>query len=84
LREQGDKHELRVNVDADWAVEWLKTLRVPPYEDALPVSTWAEACGVCELHQRQVRTVTVFHGGYRMRCDTCRSEWLVLEEPQAR
>ncbi|WP_223644426.1 hypothetical protein [Corallococcus sp. EGB] len=70
---------LQVHATADWVVDWFKLLRLPPHEHALTVRRHGEGCGRCLPGYGTSRTLTVFPDGYRMTCDACRSEWLVLE-----
>jgi hypothetical protein len=63
-------------------VDWLKTLRLPPYEAALPVlakGTRCPHCGPASGRSPAERTTTVFPGGWRVKCGTCDFEWLVDE-----
>jgi hypothetical protein len=78
------KHRLdvrgRVQVDwsADMVVEWMRSLRLKPYEDAYPVQR-ESGCRYCENRAPgRVITLLVFPGGSKAQCRTCGRVWLNL------
>ena len=79
-----DKHLLPRNLELEvkWSraqvIDWMKTFRLPPFEQALPVRAAGGGCGRClkQESQPQVRTERVFPNGARMRCDGCGAVWL--------
>jgi hypothetical protein len=76
----------RNEVDVKWneklVEQWLEALRLPPFEDALPVRAAGAGCGRCGVAQGTVpsgRTELVFPGGARLKCQTCGQVWLELD-----
>lgn len=72
-------------LDVHWSerfvIDWMKTLRVPPFDAALPVRPRGAKCEGCEKTGAQpwVYTDGLFPGGVRMRCQTCGDVWLEHE-----
>jgi hypothetical protein len=62
----------------DLSVEWLRLLRLPPYETDYPVRDRMASCGRCETSS--VFTATVFPGGSKHRCGSCGAQWLALDD----
>ena len=80
-----EKHLLPRNLDLEvhWTknmvLDWMKTLRLAPFENALSVRLAGKGCGRCQRGtgaQPSARTECVFPGGARMRCDDCGAVWL--------
>lgn len=76
-------HELDVRWSERFVLDWLKTLRVPPYEDAIPLRPRSSGCETCRARGDQpwIYTDGLFPGGVRMRCQTCGETWLE-EDPE--
>jgi len=78
----------RSEVDIHWSeelvVEWLKLLRIPPYESAYRVRTPQAPCSRCKARPDNQGgsfvTERTFPGGWKVRCINCGEVWLVLEE----
>jgi hypothetical protein len=80
------RQPLRLSISADAVIEWLKTLRVPPFEATYPVRPRGTGCASCRPGGQAPMLVTevVFPGGARMRCNTCGAVWLEQEPPDWR
>ena len=75
-------NELDVRWSESHVVDWMKALRLPPFESALPVRWPGAGCSRCGIAQSTVpsgRTELVFPGGARLRCQSCGDRWLELE-----
>ena len=74
----GPDGKLEVRLTREGLLEWLRTLRVPPFHAAYAVQRRGEGCRACAASGAQptVLTDAVFPGGARMRCRTCGSVWL--------
>ena len=59
-------------------VEWLKTLRVPPYDRAYRVRPWGSRCA-CPREKQRLFTAVVFPGGAKVACASCNEVWLQEE-----
>jgi hypothetical protein len=75
------------NVEVNWShrhtEEWLKMLRIPPFQNAYPLFGRGNGCPRCHRkrgHQVSVRTECVFPGGAKMRCEDCSLEWLTEDD----
>jgi hypothetical protein len=80
----GNKVDLRWS--ESFVVEWMKTLRIPPYQSAYECRPRGSACARCVVPRGaspSACTECVFPGGARMRCQTCGSVWLEDERPLA-
>lgn len=78
---KGPKAQVQLSLDADAVDEWLRTLRVPPFDAAeggYPVQRPGEGCRPCARSGDTPTVVTelIFPGGARMRCRTCGTRWL--------
>lgn len=62
---------------------WLRRLRIPPYQDALPVLPQGTQCEGCAPAIYGRRTVAHFPGGAEFTCGGCGRVWLELEEVSA-
>ncbi len=71
-------NDLEVRWSERLVVDWMKTLRVPPYDSALPIRPRASSCTSCKQRGQQpwIFTDGVFPGGVRMRCQSCGEIWL--------
>jgi hypothetical protein len=58
------------------SVEWLRVLRLPPYEHDYPV---LPRMSICPCPTPQKLTQMVFPGGAKLRCAGCGAQWLELE-----
>jgi hypothetical protein len=73
---------VRVSLTEEAVLEWLRTLRVPPFdseaEGGYRVQRRGEGCGTCAARGETPTVITdaVFPGGARMRCRSCSSIWL--------
>lgn len=79
-------HELNVRWSEAFVVDWLKTLRVPPYERSFPVLPRGTPCQRCgpKAGREGARVVDlVFPGGARMRCQTCEHVWIEDDQAEA-
>jgi len=82
LRHRLASNKLQLNWSEAFVIEWMKTLRVPPFERSYPVLTRGAACPRCpKTHAASVCTDRVFPGGARMSCQICGCEWLEEEAP---
>lgn len=82
LLEQRRDRLLEVRWSEQHVIEWMETLRLPPFEHALPVQAKGSGCAACPVEPGQVssrRTELVFDGGARLRCDGCGRRWLELD-----
>ncbi|MGA9522978.1 MAG: hypothetical protein WBV82_16035 [Myxococcaceae bacterium] len=80
---QGQRHVVKVDWSEDAVLEWLKVLRVPPYQDAYPVRRRGSGCDRCAPgsgHPVEISTLLTFAGGAKMGCRTCGRAWLELED----
>jgi hypothetical protein len=77
------RHEVDVRWSEPFVLEWLRTLKVPPYADAYPVRPSGAPCPRCAQRgaQSATRTELVFPGGVRMRCGTCETVWIEEDGP---
>lgn len=76
------KNELDVRWSEAHLLDWLEALRLPPYDAVLPVRAKGAGCPKCGAEPGLVpsgRTVLVFPGGVKMRCQGCAQAWLELE-----
>jgi hypothetical protein len=75
-------HDLEVKWTEPFVIEWLKTLRVPPFEKAYPVRPRGSPCSRCQKSREQqsaVFTDSNFPGGTKMRCRGCGTAWLEMD-----
>ena len=81
------RNAVRVSLTEEAVLEWLRTLRVPPFdspeEGGYRVQRRGEGCGTCAGRGETPTVITdaVFPGGARMRCRSCGSLWLVEDAP---
>lgn len=70
------------DVDFRWSeefvVEWMKTLKLPPYSSEYPTRPRSSPCAKCKDRSSQpaITTVSVLPYGAKMRCGTCGAVWL--------
>lgn len=75
------KNELNVQWSEAHLDDWLRTLRLPPFEHEIEVQPRGAGCPSCPRPMGAVpssRTVLVWPEGARFRCDECGREWLEL------
>jgi len=77
-------HEADLHWSEAFTVEWMKTLRLPPYENDYPVRPmgWNCKCPAAHSAAAPATVELTFPGGARKRCPACRAVWLELDEPQ--
>jgi hypothetical protein len=83
---RGERHAVKVDWSEDAVLEWLRVLRVPPYQDAYPVRPRGSGCERCSPgggHPVEISTLLTFEGGAKMGCRGCNGAWLELEDPPA-
>ena len=73
----------RREVDVRWSeelvLEWLKVLRLPPYEAAYEIRPRGAGCGRCQKttnDRTALHTEQNFPGGAKMSCHACGAVWL--------
>lgn len=77
-------HELNVRWSESFVIEWLKTLRVAPYDRAYPVLPRGTPCQKCSKSGQAGLVVdVVFPGGARVRCQGCESVWIEDDQAEA-
>jgi hypothetical protein len=64
---------------ADFIVEWMKTLQLPPFESAYQVRPRNQGCPQCPPTESSTFTECVFEGGSRHHCSKCGITWLELD-----
>jgi hypothetical protein len=78
------RNEVDIRWSEDLVVEWLKLLRIPPYESAYRVRTAQSPCSRCKARPNNQGgsfvTESTFPGGWKVRCSSCGEVWLVLED----
>ncbi len=82
----GDRAVVKVEWNSDAVIEWLKVLRVPPWEGAYPVRPRGSSCRRCprgDGHPVETTTLLSFGEGAKMGCRRCGDAWLELESPPA-
>ena len=81
LAQRGAKVDVRW--DRALTEEWMKTLRLHPFDGHYEVRLPGVPCLRCRApkgnDRSSARTEVVFPGGARMRCDCCGARWLVDE-----
>lgn len=86
LTRGGPKATVDVKMNAEFILEWLRLLRVPPHHAHYPLRGRSEGCPKCGLAKdngaTSVHTVTTFPGGSKSRCGQCGTEWIVEDEPE--
>ncbi len=79
---QDEHHGLHLTLSEETVVEWLKVLRLPPYQTAYRVRPTGSTCPLCLPPQGragEVSTERTFPEGRKMVCLGCRSAWLEME-----
>jgi hypothetical protein len=71
-------HSLEIHWSERLVLDWLKTLKIPPYESAFELRPRTSKCKHCmdRGEQSWIYTDGQFPGGVRMRCYTCGDLWL--------
>ncbi len=78
----GERATVKVEWNADAVKEWLRVLRVPPWDRSYPVRPRGSACSKCpraDGHPVETTTLLTFEGGAKMGCRRCNDAWLELE-----
>jgi hypothetical protein len=81
---RGERHVVKLEWSQDAVLEWLRVLRVPPYQDDYPVRPRGSRCRGCAPepgHPVQTSTLLTFEGGAKMGCRGCAECWLELDGP---
>jgi hypothetical protein len=82
IRHRLTSNKLQVNWSEAFVIEWMKILRVHPFEDSYPLLARGAPCPRCPTADAAaVCTDRLCPGGARMRCQTCGCEWLEQEGP---
>ncbi len=82
LRHRLTSDKLQLNWSEAFVIDWMKTLRVPPFEITYPLRGRGAPCPKCPAAEgASICTDRLFPGGARMRCQSCGSEWLEQEAP---
>lgn len=74
--------EVRVHWTENLVLEWLRLLRIPPYDRSYAIRPRASRCDKCppdRSSQPAVNTEAVFPGGSKMRCQVCGAVWVEEE-----
>ncbi len=74
-----EAHELDVRWSAAFVREWMRTLRVPPYDAVYPFRPAGAGCERCSRKiaaVNEVITECAYPGGSRKRCRACDAVWL--------
>jgi len=72
-------NDLDVKWTESFVLEWMRTLRIPPFEEAYEKRRFGSTCNRCGAVRGApggVLTECVFPGGARMRCQGCGSAWI--------
>ncbi len=70
------RHRVEIHWDETLVVEWMRLLRLPPYEDDYPQRD-TTSCATCESRPGTVVTKGVFPGGAKLECLQCGAQWLL-------
>ncbi len=76
---EGPQEKLEVKWSAPFVRDWMRTLRLPPYQNDFPLRSRGAGCFRCP---RSVNTAASVHlelslpTGARMRCQSCGAVWL--------
>lgn len=65
-----------------FVVEWMRTLKVPPYTDDYPMRPRNSRCNKCNdrSQQPQINTIGNLPDGAKMRCGNCGAVWIESDE----
>jgi len=77
------KGEVEVRWSEERVLEWLKVLRLPPFEGVYGVRPWGSGCLRCEKtgnDRTSIHTEQTFPGGAKMSCYACGDVWLEEED----
>ena len=72
----GAQHQIQLHWDEDLVVEWLRLLRIPPFDHHYLVRG-ETACDRCAYQPGRVVTKAVFPGGSKFECLQCGQQWLL-------
>jgi hypothetical protein len=70
------RHRVELHWDEGIVIEWMRLLRLPPYQDHYPLRE-SNACAACESRPGTVVTKGVFPGGAKLECLQCGAQWLL-------
>jgi len=70
------RHRVEIHWDETLVVEWMRLLRLPPYQDHYPLRD-TTSCATCESRPGTVVTKGVFPGGAKLECLQCGAQWLL-------
>lgn len=79
---QGERNALKIEWSEDAVLEWLRILRVPPFQQAYPVRPRGSRCARCPAgdgHPVETTTLMTFTGGAKMGCRRCGDAWIELD-----
>jgi hypothetical protein len=71
------QHQVQLDWDEHLVLEWLRLLRIPPFEHHYEVRA-ESACDRCPYQPGRVVTKAVFPGGSKFECLQCGRQWLLL------
>ena len=75
----GRLQELNIVWSEEHTLEWMRTLRVPPFESAYAIRPFGAHCAKCGAIRGLAKGVlaeVVFPGGARKRCQSCNDVWI--------
>jgi hypothetical protein len=74
-------HRLEIAWSEALTLEWMRTLRVEPFEQAYPVRPFGSSCGCGAVRGTPAGALVhcVFPGGARMGCQSCEAVWLEVD-----
>ena len=76
------RNELDVKWSEAHVIDWMKTLRLAPFEGAYTERKPGSGCPTCPSEQGMIpsaRVDLVFPGGARLKCNSCGAQWVELE-----
>jgi hypothetical protein len=75
-------HEADLHWSEEFTIEWMKTLRLPPFENDFPLHPqgWRCRCPTAASAPAPASVELTFPGGARKRCPACRAVWLELDQ----
>ena len=78
------QNDLDIQWSEDETVEWMRTLRVPPFHTVYRVRPMGSLCARCRGASKIAKPALIeatFPGGARKRCPSCNAVW--IEEDKA-
>jgi len=76
------RNELDVKWSEAHVIDWMKTLRLAPFEGAYTERKPGSGCPACPSEPGMIpsaRVDLVFPGGARLKCNGCGAQWVELE-----